>query len=313
MTAPGEPQAGRARGNVLTVGTFDGVHRGHHLVLSRLSARARESGLRSMLVTFAPHPLEVVNPAAAPPLLTAGDEKLEMLVESQLDSVVVLPFTPVLARYDAEQFVTEILLRQLGMRELLIGYDHGFGRGRAGDVELLQTLGSRLDFAVGVVPPVQARDGRPISSTSIRRAVAGGDLARAADGLGRLYSVSGVVVRGAARGRGLGYRTINLAPISPRKLLPPEGVYAVRVLSAGGLYGGMLNLGPRPTFGETAVTIEAHLFDADGDFYGARVRVEFVARLRDTRAFPSPGDLVAQLAQDEQMARLTIGRNRAGL
>ncbi len=301
------------RGTVLTVGTFDGVHRGHHLVLARLAARSRETGLASVLVTFSPHPLEIVNPGAAPLLLTAGEEKTEVLVESRLDYAVVLPFTPALAAYNAAQFVDEVLLRRLGMRELLVGYDHGFGRGREGDVEVLRTLGGSRGFRVDVVPPVPGRDGRPISSTAIRRNVAGGDLARAADGLGRPYSVSGVVAHGAGRGRLLGFRTLNVAVPSPRKLLPPEGVYAVRVQTPTGAFTGMMNLGPRPTFGESDITLEAHLFDTDGDWYGSRVRVDFVARLRDTKKFSGPDELMQQLARDEQMARVVIGRARAGL
>lgn len=298
---------------VLTVGTFDGVHRGHRLVLARLAARSRSAGLASVLVTFSPHPLEIVNPAAAPLLLTAGVERMEVLVESGIDYVVVLPFTPSLAAYNAEQFVDEVLLRRFGMRELLVGYDHGFGRGRAGDVEVLKGLGAARGFGVEVVPPVQGRDGRPVSSTGIRRGIAGGDLARAADGLGRPYSVSGSVVRGAGRGRALGFRTINIGETPPRKLLPPEGVYAVRAQTPTGTFGGMMNLGPRPTFGEPAVTLEAHLFDAAGDWYGARVRIDFIARLRDTITFAGPGELVKQLGRDEQAARVLIGRARAGL
>jgi riboflavin kinase/FMN adenylyltransferase len=300
-------------GTVLTVGTFDGVHRGHRLVLARLSERSRETGLASVLVTFSPHPLEIVNPSAAPLLLTAGEEKTEILVESQIDYAVVLPFTPSLAAYNAEQFVDEVLLGRLGMNELLVGHDHGFGRGREGDVDVLRSLGAARGFRVEVVPPVQGRDGRPVSSTSIRRSIAGGDLLRAADGLGRPYSVSGSVGHGAGRGRTLGFRTINIAVPSPRKLLPPEGVYAVRAQTTTGSYGGMMNLGPRPTFGESAVALEAHLFDADADWYGTRVRVDFIARLRDTRKFSGPEELVKQLARDEQMARIMIGRARAGL
>ncbi len=300
-------------GTVLTIGSFDGVHRGHRLVLDLLAARARESGLRSVLVTFHPHPVAVANPAAAPLLLTTAEEKAEVLVESRLDYAVVYPFTRTLAGYDATQFVDEVLLRRLGMRELLVGYDHGFGRGRSGDAEVLRELGRLRGFAVTVVPPVQGRDGRPISSTSVRRAVAGGDLARAADGLARPYAVGGMVIPGAGRGRALGFRTINVAPPSPRKLLPPEGVYAVRVQTPSGPFGGMLNLGPRPTFGESATTLEAHLFDAEGDWYGQRVRVDFVARLRDVREFDGPAALAAQLRIDEQMARVSVGRMRAGL
>lgn len=313
LAEPAEGIPGGAGGNVLTVGTFDGVHRGHRLVLARLAARSRESGLTSVLVTFSPHPLEVVNPGAAPLLLTAGDEKTEVLAESKLDYAVVLPFTPALAAYNAEQFVDEVLLRRLGMRELLVGYDHGFGRGREGDVEVLRALGASRGFGVTVVPPVPGRDGRPVSSTAIRRSVAGGDLARAADGLGRHYSVSGVVGHGAARGRELGFRTINVGVPAPRKLLPPEAVYAVRVQTPTGAFGGMMNLGPRPTFGETEVALEAHLFDAHGDWYGSRVRVDFIARIRDTRKFANPAELVKQLGRDEQMARVLVARARAGL
>jgi riboflavin kinase / FMN adenylyltransferase len=299
-------------GAVLTVGTFDGVHRGHRLVLARLAARSRETGLASMLVTFSPHPLDIVNPAASPMLLTPGDEKSDVLAGTEIDRTEVLQFTPELAAYNAEQFVDEILLERLGMCELLVGHDHGFGRGREGDVDVLRALGASRGFAVEVVPPVPARDGRPVSSTAIRRSVAGGDLARAADGLGRPYSVSGSVVHGAARGRLLGFRTINIAPPSPRKLLPPEGVYAVRVDAPTGTFGGMMNLGPRPTFGDTAVSLEVHLFDTDSDWYDSRVRVDFIARLRDTKKFSGPDELVKQLTRDEQAARIVIGRVRAG-
>jgi riboflavin kinase / FMN adenylyltransferase len=296
------------RATVVTVGTFDGVHRGHRDVLDRLAARAKTLGLRSVLVTFEPHPLEVVNPAAAPLLLTVGEEKREVLAESGIDYLAVVPFTRNLARYGAEEFVTRVLRDRFSMEYLLMGYDHGFGRNREGDVEVLQALGARDGFRVEVVPPVSIGDGRPISSTSIRRAIAGGDLERAAYGLGRPYALGGRVVPGAARGRGLGFPTINLAPPHPRKLLPPQGVYAVRVQTPGGAHGGMLNLGPRPTFGEQAVGIEAHLFDASGDWYGAWVRVDFIARLRDTQKFSSPAALVEQLRRDEDDARGVLAR-----
>jgi riboflavin kinase/FMN adenylyltransferase len=159
---------------------------------------------------------------------------------------------------------------------------------------------------VDVVPPVLGSDGRPISSTTIRRAVAGGDLERARDGLGRPYSASGTVEQGAQRGRALGFRTINIALPPAHKLLPPEGVYAVRVQTPRGAFGGMMNLGPRPTFDEAESRIEAHLFDVDGDFYGMRVRLDFLARLRETRRFASPDALRAQLAQDEAAARTVL-------
>jgi len=293
-------------GTVLTVGTFDGVHAGHRLVLDRLAARAAATGLRSVLVTFEPHPLEVVNPSAAPHLLTMGDEKLEVLAESKLDYLAILPFTPALAQYDAPTFVDAVLRERFGMKELLIGYDHGFGRGRSGDAQVLCELGVARGFGVEVVPPVLGPDGRPVSSTSIRRAIAGGDLARAAGGLGRPYGVSGVVIEGVGRGRTLGFRTINLSFPPPRKLLPPDGVYAVRVCTPLGPFGGMMNLGGRPTFDDATRTLEAHLFDTAPDLYGRRVRVDLIARLRETRRFASADALVAQLGRDEAAARTAL-------
>lgn len=294
------------RGTVCTVGTFDGVHRGHQLVLERLAERARARGLPAVLVTFDPHPLEVVNPTAAPPLLTLLDEKSEVLAESPLDYVVVIPFTPTLARYEAEDFVDLVLRDRLGVRELLIGHDHGFGRGRTGDSEVLRALGATRGFSVDVIEAVQGGDSRAISSTTIRRAVAGGDLAHAADGLGRHYSVGGIVRQGDQRGRTMGFPTLNLGAPPARKLLPPEGVYAVRVQTPIGSFAGMMNLGPRPTFGDAAAALEVHCFEMTGDLYGARVRVDFVARLRETRRFSSPDALKAQLMQDELAARTVL-------
>ena len=288
---------------VVTVGTFDGVHRGHRDVIEKLVARARALDVASVLVTFEPHPLEVVNPMAAPLLLTLHDEKLEVLAETGLDYVAVLPFTASLAAYSAEDFVELVLRRCFRLRELLIGYDHGFGRQRAGNVGVLRTLGERDGFKVDVVDPVSTAEGLSVSSTSIRRAIAGGDLIRAAEALGRPYSVSGKVVRGAQRGRTVGFPTINLGPPRPRKLLPPEGVYAVRVQTPSGPFGGMMNLGPRPTFGDTATSLEVHLFDTSGDLYGQYVRIDFVARLRETRKFASAKQLTKQLTHDEREAR----------
>jgi riboflavin kinase/FMN adenylyltransferase len=183
------------------------------------------------------------------------------------------------------------------MAELVIGYDHGFGRGRSGDVELLRRIGREDGFEVDVVAAVMM-DGHPVSSTLIRRAVAGGDLETARRGLGRWYSVAGRVVRGAGRGRRLGVPTLNLAPPDARKLLPPDGVYAARVGWRGGRHGAMLNLGPRPTFGEAARTLEAHLFDFTGDLEGETVTVEFLRRLRDVRRFAAVDELTAQLGRD---------------
>jgi riboflavin kinase/FMN adenylyltransferase len=311
----GEPLPPEVQGAAVTMGTFDGVHRGHLDLISRLVSGAREKRLHSVAITFEPHPLDIVNPSAAPPLLTVGDEKLDALRDTELDHIVVLPFTHDLAALSATEFVDQVLRDQFRMRHLLIGHDHGFGRERAGNAAVLQSLGATRGFSVGVLEPVAAADGRWVSSTAIRRAVAGGDLKRAAELLGRPYAISGTVVPGAARGRALGFPTINLSQPSPRKLLPPDGVYAVRVATEQGTFGGMMNLGPRPTFGDHERSIEAFLFDASGDFYGQRVRVDVIRRLRDTHAFDSPEALVRQIRQDELDARsaLTVASSGSNL
>ena len=299
-------------GTVVTIGTFDGLHGGHQDVLRRLAARAAAVRLPALVVTFDPHPREVVSPSRAPLLLTPGEEKSELLAETGVGYAAVLPFTPRLASYTAEQFVA-LLRRRFRMRELLIGYDSGFGRGREGTVDVLQELGARDRFRVEVVPPVLGPGGRPISSTSIREAIRAGDLERAASALGRSYAVGGRVRRGAQRGRLLGFPTLNVELPTPRKLLPPPGVYAVRAQTPSGAFGGMMNLGPRPTFGDDAFGLEVHLFDAAGDWYGAHVRVDFVARLRDTRKFDGPDALVAQLRRDEEAARRALDGARMAL
>lgn len=295
-------------GTVVTVGTFDGVHRGHLAVLQEIARRARAAGRKSVLVTFSPHPLEVVNPQAAPPLLTTGPERREILAQTELDYAVFLRFDRELASYAPERFVREVLLARCGMRELVIGHDHGFGRGRSGDVETLRRLGASDGFVVDVVGQVE-QGGHAVSSTAIRRAVAGGDLRTAARLLGRPYTLSGRVVPGEGRGRSIGIPTINVGEFPERKLLPPDGVYAARVEWAGGVACGMLNQGPRPTFGEHRRGIEVHLFGVDADLYGQWVRVEWVERLRDVVKFASVEDFKQQLVRDRAAALDALARH----
>jgi riboflavin kinase/FMN adenylyltransferase len=298
---PAAPLPPQPNGTTVTVGSFDGVHLGHQAVLREIDRRARAAGRASVLVTFDPHPLEVVNPDAAPPLLTTGPERLEILAQSPLDYVVLLRFDRYLAGLTPEGFVREVLLERCGVRELVIGHDHGFGRGRSGDVDTLRRLGVTYGFDVDVVDPVDYA-GQHVSSSRIRRAVAGGDLATAAAMLGRPYGVVGRVGQGERRGRLLGVPTINLSEVSPRKLLPPDGVYAVKVEWRGGSAGGMMNQGPRPTFQDGRRILEAHLFGFDGDLYGEWVRIEWVERLRDIERFDSVQQLEKQLERDRARA-----------
>jgi riboflavin kinase/FMN adenylyltransferase len=298
-------------GTVVTVGSFDGVHRGHEAVLKEIADRARVAGRRSVLVTFDPHPMEVVNPAAAPQVLTTGPERREILAQTGLDYAVLLRFDRALASMSPEQFVREILVRGCGIRELVIGHDHGFGRGRQGDVDLLSRLGVELGFAVDVVSALEV-DGHVVSSTLVRRAVAGGDLALATRLLGRRYYATGQVVPGDGRGKTVGFPTANLGGIPDRKLLPPDGVYAVRVEWRGGRADGMMNQGGKPTFRQAERSLEVHLFEHAGSLYGEWLKVEWVARLRDVQRFPSLDALRTQLERDRSSARAALAAAATG-
>ncbi len=299
------------RGSVVTVGTFDGVHRGHWAVLAELRRMATEQERRSVLVTFHPHPLRIVRPDAAPPLLTTPVEKMEILAESGVDYAVFLSFTRALSNYPPRRFVEEILLARLGMRHLVIGYDHGFGRGRSGDADTLREIGREMGFGVDVVAHVD--EGRaPISSSRIRTALQEGDVAAAAAGLGRPYALRGVVVRGDGRGRGLGFPTANIRPDAEEKLLPLEGVYAVRACVRARTLDGVLHLGPRPTFRGAPPSIELHLFDFEGDLYGETVRVDFCRRMRAIHPFATAEALVDAIRQDCDDARAILAGGCAG-
>jgi riboflavin kinase/FMN adenylyltransferase len=292
----------QAKGAAVTVGTFDGVHRGHWAVLRRLCELAAEDGLLSVLVTFDPHPLKIVRPDIAPRLLTTPNEKKEILTLSGLDYAVFLSFTRSLSIHLPEEFVRDVLLARFALKRLVVGYDHGFGRDRSGHVGTMREIGARYGFKVEVVGPVLMNDGA-ISSSRIRRALEDGDVERAARGLGRPYSLTGVVVHGDGRGRTLGFATANVSVGAGDKLLPREGVYAVRAAFRTHLGEGLLHVGPRPTFRGSPPSIELHVLDFDGDLYGEQVRVEFLTRLRDVQPFASTAELVEQMKRDREATR----------
>ncbi|MDB4947359.1 MAG: riboflavin biosynthesis protein RibF [Gemmatimonadetes bacterium] len=297
---PGVPFDGR--GSVVTVGTFDGVHLGHRQVLQEIARRAEGTGRRSVLVTFHPHPLRIVRPEMAPPSLTTLAEKKEILAGSGLEYVVFVPFTPVLQQYPARRFVEEILIGRVDMRELVIGYDHGFGRGREGGVETLRSIGAEIGFDVDVVEAVHV-DGGPVASSRIRALLAEGQVETAARLLGRGYWLDGEVVQGERRGRELGFPTANVRIEDPHKMLPKEGVYAAWGWVRGERLPGLLHLGPRPTFAGFAPTVELHLLDWSGDVYGERIRIEVAAHLRGIARFDSVDALIAAMRGDEAAGR----------
>ncbi len=295
------------RPSVVTVGTFDGVHLAHREIRSVLRREARARGGRTVVVTFDPHPQQVVHSRPGDVrLLTTIDERLALLNHEGVDAVVVVPFTREFSETPAERFIEDVLVGRIGATCVVVGHDHGFGRGRAGDLELLERLGATHGFGVVPLDPLLL-DGAPISSTRIRRALDAGDAAEAARLLGHPYLLHGTVVEGDKRGRMIGVPTANVEPSSPAKLIPANGVYAVRVALNGDTWGGMMNIGMRPTVVEHgAQTIEVHLFGFAGDLYGRTLAVSVVARIRDERKFASLDELKGQLARDRADAERVL-------
>ena len=287
---------------VATMGTFDGVHLGHQAILSEVLLRAKAGGKGGIVVTFSPHPQEVVSPQNAPRLLTSPDEKTARIEGLGLDALVFLPFDRKMADLAPEAFIREYLWPRLGMSIMVLGQDSKFGKERKGDVALLTRLGGELGFKVVSIPPV-LDGGRAISSTRIRHLLSAGEVGEAAKLLGRPYTLTGKVGKGDERGRSLGYPTANLAILGERRQMVKEGVYAIKVDYKGQWHNGLMNIGVRPTFNETALEHEVHLFDFSGDLYGEVLEVAFIERLRDEKAFPDVPSLVAQIRLDEDQAR----------
>lgn len=292
--------------NFLAIGVFDGVHVGHRKILSEMVAQAGEAGAGSAVLTFEPHPDAVILPTGAPPLLTDLDEKARLIRGLGVGQIHVLPFTRDLARLPAEDFAEEVLCPRFRPARVFVGYNFTFGHRGAGTPELLAQEGGRLGFTVQVFPPITL-DGEVVSSTLIRRYMMSGAVEQAARALGRPYQLAGTVVRGAGRGRDLGFPTANLA-VPAALCRPAPGVYVVLagVEEEGPLLPGVANLGSRPTFardGADVETMEVHLLDFDGNLYGRGMRVHFLARLRGEMAFPSPEVLRRQITGDIAAAR----------
>lgn len=292
---------------VITIGAYDGVHLGHRAVIDQVRQRADDVGAKSVVVTFDRHPASVVRPESAPRLLTAPEQKMELLESTGVDAVVVVAFDEAQAAESPESFVDRVLVRCLRTRAIVVGEDFHFGRHRDGNVDLLRKIGVEAGFDVEPVQLVQRLDGidEPISSTAIRRALAGGDIKRANAMLGRSHEVRGEVFTGDQRGRLLGFPTANVA-VPSGMCLPADGVYAgIYERPDGSTYGCAINLGRRPTFYEhaDASLLEAHLLDVDVDLYGETARVRFEHFLRSERKFDGIDALVGQLKQDIEHAR----------
>ncbi len=285
----------------MTIGNFDGLHLGHRAVLAKLVGRAHELGLPAVVMSFEPMPREYFLGAAAPPRLARFREKFESLAGQGVDRLFCARFDAAMAALSPEAFIGEYLVDGLGTRYLAVGDDFRFGRDRAGDFATLQAAGRAHGFEVADTPTCML-DGRRVSSTAVRTALAEGDLGLAARLLGRHYEMSGRVVEGRRLGRSLGFPTANLRP--GRRVLPVTGVFAVWVRGVGpNPWPAVANLGTRPTVQGTEPLLEAHLFEYSGELYGRRITVEFVARLRDEQRFEDVGSLTAQMRRDAELAR----------
>lgn len=289
----------------VAVGNFDGVHRGHQALVAAALQEARARQGTAAVLTFDPHPSRVLHPERAPSALMTLEQKAEALGGLGVEHLAVLEFTRALAGQTAEEFAHGVLVQSLGAQAVVVGANFRFGRGRAGDVGVLEALGDRMGFTVCVVPPV-LHGGAPVSSTRVRQAVGQGDVREAAALLGRPYFIDGRIVRGDGRGRTLGFPTANLEVVN--EALPARGVYACwcRLEAEGMPLAAAVNVGRRPTFGGEATTVEAHLLDFSGDLYGRLVRLSFEERLRGEVRFAGPEALKAQIGADVARARAVL-------
>jgi riboflavin kinase/FMN adenylyltransferase len=297
--------------SVITIGAYDGVHLGHRAVIDQVREIAAAQSARSVVLTFDRHPATVVRPESAPALLTNAEQRLELLAETGIDAAVVLPFDAHQSHENPESFIERVLVHGLGVRTIVVGEDFHFGKDRQGNVDLLEKVGRTNDFEVQPIRLVERADGitEPISSTAIRRALAGGDVEVAAAMLGRLHEVRGPVVEGDKRGRLIGFPTANVF-VPKAVCLPADGVYAGWFERRDGVVRPCaINLGRRPTFYEhaDASLLEAHLLDFDGDLYGEEVKVRFAHFLRSERKFDGIEAIAAQLQLDVAHAREQLG------
>ena len=293
--------------SVITIGAYDGVHVGHQAVIEQVRRQANEIGAKSVVVTFDRHPASVVRPESAPRLLTTADQKMELLAATGIDALAVVPFDEQQAAETPESFVQRVLVDCLNTKVIVVGEDFHFGQHREGNVELLRKLGLEHDFEVEPIELLPREDDidEPVSSTAIRRALAGGDISRANTMLGRPFEVRGAVVMGDQRGRLLGFPTANVE-VPNGFCLPADGVYAGWYeRPSGDVYACAINLGRRPTFYEHADSslLEAHLLDFDGDLYGEDAKVRFAHFLRSERKFDGVESIITQLTQDVGHAR----------
>jgi len=286
--------------SVITLGNFDGLHLGHQELIKLIIQRAKETASLSMVVTFRPHPLKILAPEKCPPLISIYEEKILLLEKLGIDVLVKIPFTLDFSAMEPRDFVKNVLCNLLGAKEIFVGCNYRFGKGRKGDIRMLRELGKEFGFVVREIEQVSL-NGEVISSTRIRELIKNGEIEYAAKLLGRPYALCGIVIKGDGRGKGLGFPTANIA--SRHSLIPSNGVYAVRLFVRDKHYNGVVNIGIRPTFDAKSPAIETHIFDFDEDIYGEEITVYFIRKIREEKKFQDAEALIKQIMSDIETAK----------
>ncbi|MFQ5560548.1 MAG: bifunctional riboflavin kinase/FAD synthetase [Nitrospinota bacterium] len=301
--------AGRIRRPVVTIGNFDGIHLGHIELFNNIQRKARDIYGETVVFTFRPHPLRILSPKLSPPLLTSFKRKIELIQKAGIDNLICARFTERFASQGPRIFAEQVLVKELNVKEVVVGYDYKFGRGRRGNIQYLQKMGDEFDFEVTVLDPVEI-NGEVVSSTSIRKSLEVGEVEEAAKRLGRPYSVEGVVTRGRGIGGRAGVHTANITP--PPEILPRVGVYAVRVGVGEIEFDGVSNVGFSPTFHRDSLMLETHILGFDQDIYGQKIEIKFIHRLRDEIEFGETEALFKRVKKDiaEATFMLKIDRER---
>ncbi len=286
---------------VVTIGNFDGVHWAHQAIFKKVIERAKDLNGTSVVITFEPHPIKVMSPDKARPLITLLEQKGELVINQGIDIFLLIKFTREFAAMPARDFVKDILVDKLGIKEVIVGYDYAFGHRREGNIKLLKEMGQQFNFEVHQVGPVYVGNSL-VSSTSIRNLIMDGRVSEAKQLLGRNYQIRGEVIRGRDRGEPLlGYPTANLRLVD--ELIPKEGVYIVTVDIDGKIYQGLTNIGYNPTFKDKTLSVETHILDLSADILGKKIKINFLSRLRDEKAFASVKELSKQISRDIKQAR----------
>ncbi|NWG29239.1 MAG: bifunctional riboflavin kinase/FAD synthetase [Ignavibacteriaceae bacterium] len=294
--------------SIITLGTFDGLHLGHQQIVDKVIQKSRNTGGRSFLITFDPHPRKIIPGRNDVRLLSTLDEKIMILEQMNLDNLFVINFTPEFSRQSPEEFVEKYLVAGIGLKEIIIGYDHHFGKGRDGNYYILQELGRKFNFAVTLIPEFSV-DGEIVSSTKIRNSLLAGDVVKAGKMLGRPYSFTGKIVRGDGRGKKLGFPTANISVDNQDKLIPANGIYAAECIVDNEKHFGLLSIGSRPTFHKDGnIVPEFYIFDFNKDIYERIMQVNMVEKIRDEEKFNSVDELIIQMKKDEEIGKEILSK-----